>query len=188
MPFASLPAFMPSLSAADGQAARALELLIHTASRTSEVLLAKWEEFDLENAVWTVPANRMKAGKVHRVPLSKEVIKLLGAIPRTDGYLFPGQKIGKPLSNMAMAMMLRRMNFDQYTVHGFRSSFRDWCGECTECPREIAEQALAHQIESKVERAYRRGDGLERRRELMQQWSEYLFSGSTPEGRIHCPL
>ena len=153
-----------------------MELLIHTATRTSEVLNATWSEFDIEGRIWTIPAERMKAGKEHRIPLTPQVIGLLEALPTHEKYLFPGQSNKKPLSNMAMLMLLRRMEISDVTVHGFRSSFRDWCGECTEVPREIAEMALAHEVGNEVERAYRRGDALEKRRKLMELWSDYLNS------------
>lgn len=179
MPFADLPEFMVRLGKAKGLGARALELLIHTAARTSEVLQARWSEFDLDAGLWVIPADRMKAGKEHRVPLSQPVLALLKALPRTGDYLFPGQTPGKHLSNMVMAMTLRRMEELDCTVHGFRSSFRDWCGECTKFPGEIAEHALAHQVGSEVERAYRRGDALAKRRELMDQWSAYLGSAQS---------
>ena len=174
MPFSDVPEFMVRLGKAKGLGARALELLIHTAARTSEVLQARWSEFDLDAGLWVIPGDRMKAGKEHRVPLSQPVLSLLKALPQTGDYLFPGQKPEKHLSNMVMAMTLRRMEELDCTVHGFRSSFRDWCGECTKFPGEIAEHALAHQVGSEVERAYRRGDALAKRRELMDQWSAYL--------------
>ena len=176
MSYATLPKFMNDLQNQGGAAARALELLIHTATRTSEVLNATWSEFDMEGRVWTIPAERMKAGKEHRIPLVPQVIDLLEALPSHETYLFPGQSNEKPLSNMSMLMLLRRMEISDVTVHGFRSSFRDWCGECTEVPREIAEMALAHEVGNEVGRAYRRGDALEKRRKLMELWSDYLIS------------
>lgn len=178
LPYGEVPAFMRELRRAKGVAGRALEFLVHTAARTSEVLNATWKEIDLEAKVWTVPAERMKAGKVHRVPLSEPVMTLLSALPRSSEYLFPSADPHKPLSNMAMAAVLKRMKMLEHcTVHGFRSSFRDWCGEATSFARELAEQALAHQVGSEVERAYRRGDALERRRELMEVWSEFIAGG-----------
>lgn len=174
MPYADVPDFFSDLKRQDGLAARALELLIHTAARTSEVLHAKWCEFDLDNRLWTIPAERMKAGKEHRVPLTPQVMALLNVLTENKTFLFPGQKKGKPLSNMAMSMLLRRMEIADATVHGFRSSFRDWCGESTDEPGEIAEMALAHEVGNKVEQAYRRGDALEKRRKLMTMWSDYL--------------
>lgn len=178
MPYEELPSFMVRLRERDGLAARALEILIHTAARTSEVVQATWSEFDFEAAVWTIPASRMKAGKAHRVPLTARVVELLEALPRTGSLLFPGLKSGKPLSNMSMAMVLRRMKLEEVTVHGFRSTFRDWAADVAHAPREVAEAALAHQIGSDVERAYRRGDALEQRRHLMEDWTTYLSSGA----------
>jgi integrase len=176
MPFEQVPTFMADLRGRPGLAARALELTILCAVRTSEALRATWAEFDLHEAIWTIPPERMKAGKEHRVPLSDEAVSLLEELGIDDSYVFPGLKAGRPLSNMAMEMVLRRMGADQWTVHGFRSSFRDWCGEVTEFPREVAEQALAHTVGSEVERAYRRGDALEKRRELMKAWASFVVS------------
>jgi integrase len=174
MPFTEVPAFFRDLRAREGLSARALELTVLTAARTSEVLQARWNEFDLENAVWTVPSARMKAGKEHRVPLSEAAVELLHGLDKGTDYVFPGLKRGKPLCNMAMQTCLKRMKLGHFTVHGFRSSFRDWCGEITDFPREVAEQALAHTIGNEVERAYRRSDALEKRRELMQLWSQFV--------------
>jgi integrase len=181
MPFVDVPSFVSHLRTVPGLSSRALELTILTACRTSEVLKAQWSEFDLQAALWTIPAERMKAHKVHRVPLSRDALDLLNSLPRESELVFPGAKRGKPLSNMSLLMCLRRMNLSQFTVHGFRSSFRDWCGEMTLFPREIAEEALAHTVGSEVERAYRRGDSLERRRELMQAWANYLHARSTQD-------
>lgn len=144
--------------------------------RTSEALQASWSEFDLKARLWVIPADRMKAGKEHRVPLSQQALALLESLPRVGPFVFPGIKPGKPLSNMAMEMVLRRMEVTDCTVHGFRSSFRDWCREKTAFPRDIAEMALAHAVGSDVERAYRRGDALEKRRELMAQSGAYATS------------
>ena len=173
MDYRQLPAFVESLKSREALAARALELLILTAARSGEVLGANWDEFDLQQAVWTVPASRMKAKRIHRVPLSKAALALLNPLHenRISDFVFPGQAKGKPLSNMAMEMQLRRMKQDEITVHGFRSSFRDWVSEETHFPREIAEAALAHVIGDETERAYRRGDALEKRRGLMEAWA-----------------
>jgi integrase len=175
MPFAEVPAFVARLRKSEAMAARALELLILTAARSGEILGARWEEFDLTEGIWTVPANRMKAGKEHRVPLSGTALKVVQALneTRTSDLVFQGQKKDRPLSGMAMEMLLRRMKVD-VTVHGFRSAFRDWVGDATTFPRELAEVALAHQVGSEVERAYRRADALERRRKMMEAWSQYL--------------
>ena len=175
MPFADVPQFMASLQKRDAVTALALEFVILTAARSGEALGARWAEIDFQNAIWTVPAARMKAGRTHRVPLSRRalvIIKKLHAA-RTGEFIFPGQRPDKPLSGMAMEMILRRMKADGATVHGFRSSFRDWCGEVSTFPREVAEAALAHVAGDATERAYRRGDALEKRRELMEVWGAY---------------
>ncbi|TCJ39586.1 site-specific integrase [Parafrankia sp. BMG5.11] len=176
MPFAQVPSFFKDLGELSALTARALELTILTAARTSEVLHAQWSEFDLEAAIWTVSAERMKAGREHRVPLSPPAVKLLTSLQGGhDTLVFPGQAEGKPLSNMSMEMCLRRMKMDRYTVHGFRSSFRDWVGEVTDFPREVAEFALAHIVGSATERSYRRGNSFEKRRELMNAWAEFCL-------------
>lgn len=177
MAYGQVPAFIQNLRASDaGEITRlALEFLILTASRTSEVLQARWDEFDLDQALWTIPADRMKAGRIHRVPLSDRclaILKRARELGADSSYIFPGRSADKPLSNMVFLMMLRRMKLD-VTAHGFRSSFRDWAAEATHFPREVAEMALAHTIENKVEAAYRRGDLMEKRREMMQVWSSY---------------
>lgn len=175
MPYGEVADFMSKLSQRPALAARALELTILTACRTGEVLGARWSEIDLDAKLWTIPAERMKAGKEHRVPLSEPAVDLLRSLGRINDFVFPGFKAGQSLSNMAMEMVLRRMDVAHITVHGFRSSFRDWCGdEATQFPREVAEQALAHTIGNEVERAYRRGDALEKRRELMELWAAHI--------------
>jgi hypothetical protein len=139
------------------------------------VLGARWDEFDLDRAVWTVPATRMKAGRGHRVPLSPRALKIVKAMHkiRNGDFVFPGQKPGKPLSVMALEMVLRRMKIDGVTVHGFRSAFRDWAAECTSFSNEVCEAALAHVIENKAEAAYRRGDLFDKRRKVMETWAAY---------------
>jgi integrase len=181
MDYKQVPAFVERLRTHEALAARALELLILTASRSGEILKATWQEFDLESGVWTVPASRMKAKRIHRVPLSKAALDVLTPLHecRTGEFVFAGQAKGKPLSGMAMEMLLRRMKVDDATVHGFRSSFRDWVSEETNFPREIAEAALAHVVGDETERAYRRGDALEKRRVLMKAWAVNCFSGET---------
>ena len=164
---------MEALRARTSTASLALELCILTASRSSEVLEAEWVEFDLEKGIWTIPASRMKAGKTHRVPLSAPALVLLKGLPSISAYVFPGNAKDKPLSNMAMSMQLRRMK-QSVTVHGFRSSFRDWASEQTSFPHETCEHALAHRISDKAEAAYRRGDQFEKRRLLMAAWATYL--------------
>jgi integrase len=198
MPYQEVPAFVARLRACEGVSARALEFVILTAARSGEVFGAKWSEIDLEAKVWTVPAVRMKLGREHRVPLSGAALDLLrrvGSDHARDGYVFPGAREGAPLSVMATEMQLRRMGygdlqkttrvkgevvkktiegtFKDYKTHGFRSSFRDWCGEETSTPRDVAEMALAHKVGSEVEIAYRRGDALEKRRKLMEAWASY---------------
>jgi integrase len=170
--------FVATLRAQSGLAAQALLLTILTASRSSEVLCARWNEIDLAEAVWTVPGARMKAGREHRVPLSDPALAVLrGLLPlRNDeagDWVFPGARKGRPLSNMAMEMLLRRMGRDDLTVHGFRSTFRDWTAEATAYPGEVAEAALAHVVGDKVEAAYRRGDLFEKRRRLMADWAAF---------------
>jgi integrase len=181
MAFAKVPAFVKELRAAEGNAARALEFTILCASRTGETIGAVWSEIDLLEATWTIPAKRMKAKREHRVPLSPRVIAILEGMKEQRGesdYVFPGMYVGEPLSNMAMAKVLDRMKRNNVTVHGFRSSFRDWAAERTNFPREVAEMALAHTIPSAVEASYRRGDLFEKRRRLMEAWAEYVESGA----------
>jgi len=175
MAFDDVPEFIGKLHGREATAALALEFLILTAARSGEVLGARWAEFDLEAKVWVIPAARMKAGCEHRVPLSSRALAIVEAAAkdRTGEFVFAGQKAGKPLSGMAMEMVLRRMKVDGVTVHGFRSTFRDWCGETTSFPREIAEAALAHVAGDATERAYRRGDALEKRRGLMDAWVSF---------------
>ena len=173
MPFAAVPQFMARLRKRDAVAALALEFTILTAARSGEVLGARWNEIDFEAKIWTVPAARMKGGREHRVALSRRALAILEKLntARTGKYVFTGQRPGTPLSGMAMEMILRRMKIDSVTVHGFRSSFRDWCGEVSTFPREVAEAALAHVAGDQTERAYRRGDALEKRRALMEAWA-----------------
>ncbi len=176
MPYERVPAFVADLRERDAMAARALEFTILTAARTGETFGATWREIDLEAAIWTIPRERMKAGREHRVPLTDRAVEILTELSELstgpDAYVFPGQKKGRPLSVMAMDMILRRMDIE-FTVHGFRSSFRDWAGEETSFPREVAEAALAHVVGDETERAYRRGDALEKRRKLMIAWANY---------------
>jgi integrase len=178
LPYAELPGFLVALREQEGIAARALEFTILTAARTGEAIFARWSEIDLLDKVWTVSAARMKAGREHRVPLSARALGILDEMQvhrhADDGFVFPGGKPGKPLSNMAFLMLLRRMKRDDLTAHGFRSSFRDWSAERTHFPSEVAEMALAHVVGSKVEAAYRRGDLFDKRRRLMDAWAEFL--------------
>lgn len=181
MPFALVPDFLDRIGKVSGTSARALEFTILTAARTGETLGAVWSEFDIDTKVWTIPASRMKAGREHRVPLSDRVVEILGHLRAegefgADNFVFAGARPGKALSNMALAMSLRRLEIKpEPTVHGFRSSFRDWAGEATSFPREVAEASLAHVVGDATERAYRRGDALEKRRALMEAWSDYCL-------------
>jgi integrase len=172
LPYEDVAAFMRELRKEQGTAARALELTILTCTRTGEVIAAEADEFDLGKGIWTIPEGRMKGGKSHQVPLSPRAIEIISGQPR-EGYVFPGLKAGQPLSNMAMLMLLARMGRDDITVHGFRSSFRDWAAEKTGYPNHVVEQALAHTIGNAVEAAYRRGDLLEKRKQLMIDWASY---------------
>ncbi|RKE96206.1 tyrosine-type recombinase/integrase [Sulfitobacter guttiformis] len=175
MNWRDLPAFYKELSRRNAVAARALQFTILTAARTSEVLDVIWAEIDFDAQLWTVPAVRMKGGVEHRVPLSDEMIKIVEPLREmASKYVFEGQKRHKPLSNMSMLMLLRRMNIDSVTVHGFRSTFRDWASEEANAPREVAEMSLAHQVGSDVERAYARSDLLAKRRELMLRWTNFV--------------
>ena len=182
LPYADVPGFMEDLRASDASETvrLAFEFLILTASRTNEVINARWEEVDLERAVWTIPAARMKARREHRVPLSDACVALLQRIktvsPDTK-HIFPSRGTDTSLSNMAFLMTLRRMKLD-VTAHGFRSSFRDWASERTNFPNEVCELALAHTVKNKVEAAYRRGDQLEKRRELMATWAAFATGKS----------
>lgn len=182
LPYDRVAEFVGALRGRDAVAASAMEFLILTAARSSEVLGATWGEIDMEAKVWTVPAVRMKAGREHQVPLSKralavlEVVKPLATSPAKSAKfasspIFPGQGRGGALSSMALAMLLRRMKVTDITVHGFRSSFRDWAGEASTFPREVAEAALAHNVGDATERAYRRGTALEKRRLMMEAWA-----------------
>jgi integrase len=171
MPYGDVPAFMARLRKREAMAARALEFCILTAARSGEVLGARRDEFDVAAGVWTVPPERMKAGREHRVPLSDRALEIVAM--GDEDFVFPGERRGKSLSKMQMALVLCRMDIDDATVHGFRSSFRDWTSEETHFPREVVETALAHVIGDATERAYRRGDALEKRRELMNAWAAY---------------
>jgi integrase len=176
LPFDHVAEFMAAVRAQEGVAARALELTILTATRTGEVVGARWCEIDLKAAVWCIPPERMKAHREHRVPLSAQALKVLRALEplrRDDDFVFPGMRDGAPLSNMAMLELLKRMERDDITVHGFRSSFRDWTAERTNYPREGCEMALAHTVGNEVEAAYRRGDLFEKRRALMREWAKH---------------
>lgn len=181
LPYTELSTFMAKLRERPAIAARALEFTILTASRTNEALGARWSEIDLVADVWTVPPERMKAKRSHRIPLSARAIEILGEmqpLARDEGFIFPGPSGNAPLSNMSMSMLLRRMSVTQ-TVHGFRSSFRDWVGEATNFQSEVAEAALSHTVGDATERAYRRGDALAKRRDLMAAWATYCATPPT---------
>ncbi len=176
MAYVDVPAFIARLREIDSVAVLALELTILTAARSGEVLGARWSEIDLAAKVWTVPAERMKATREHRIPLSGPALAILARLSeaRTGELVFEGQRAGRPLSHNVMLNVMSRLGVDAVTVHGFRSSFRDWAGNETSFAREIAEAALAHSVGGAVEQAYRRGDALEKRRALMEAWAAYL--------------
>jgi integrase len=178
MPYGRIGAFMSSLKAREATAARALEFAVLTAARSNEVLGARWDELDLERAIWTVPGSRMKGGREHRVPLSPQALGIARAMheARISDFVFPGQKPGKPLGVMSLTQVLSRMKVDGITVHGFRSAFRDWAAECTHASNEVCEAALAHAIGNRVEAAYRRGDLFDKRRALMDAWAAWCAS------------
>lgn len=179
LPYADMPAFMAELRQRESVAALSLEFTILTAARTGETLGARWSEIDLAAKVWTIPESRMKGAREHRVPLTARAVEILGKVAdlkksdAPDAAVFPGASRSGTLSNMAFAMLLRRMKRGDLTTHGFRSAFRDWAGELTNFPREVAEAALSHSVGDSVEQAYRRGDALEKRRKLMEAWARF---------------
>lgn len=180
MDWRDVPALFDDLRSRNAMAAKALMFTCLTASRTSEVLGMKWDEIDIENANWTCPEERMKSGEPHRVPLTSEMLAIIEPLRALKSdYVFEGQRRHRPLSNMAMLMLLRRMSIDGVTVHGFRSTFRDWASEVANAPREVAEMSLSHRIGSQVERAYARSDLFEKRRILMERWSKYVTDGQS---------
>jgi integrase len=175
LPYAELPAFVVELRGQEGFTARALEFAILTAARTGEVIGARWQEINFAERTWTVPAERMKSGREHRIPLSDAVMTIVEPLHdvRSGEFVFPGLRAGKPLSDMSLLMLLRRMGRRDLTTHGFRSTFRTWAAERTAFPREIAEMALGHVVGDVVERAYQRGDLFEKRRQLAEAWARY---------------
>jgi integrase len=187
LPYAELPGFLIALREQQGIAARAFEFLVLTAAGMGETIGAPWPEFDLLDKIWTVPAERMKAGREHRVPLSARALAILQEMQAhrhgDDGFVFAGGKSPvKPLSNTAFVKLLRRMgDRSDLTTHGFRSTFRTWAAERTNFPREVIEAALAHTISNKVEAAYQRGDMFEKRRRLMRQWAQFCSTAPTQE-------
>ncbi|MDT7536180.1 integrase arm-type DNA-binding domain-containing protein [Sphingobium sp. SA2] len=176
MPYVDVPALIAKLRNSAAVGARALEFTVLTAARSGETRAATWDEIDTATATWTIPAHKMKSGKVHRVPLGERAVTILAeAKARSEGdHVFPGQRSVRPLSDMTLLKALHAAAGDGFTVHGFRSSFRDWVGEATTFQREVAEAALAHAVGDETERAYRRGDALEKRRELMKAWEGFL--------------
>jgi integrase len=189
LPYAELPGFLVSLRKQEGIAARALEFAIHTSARTGEVIGARWCEMDLLDKTWTLPAARMKSGREHRVPLTARALAILKEMQphrhAEDAFVFPGGKNGRPLSNMAFLMLLRRMGRGDVTAHGFRSSFRDWAAERTNFPAEVAEMALAHSVSDKTVAAYNRSDLFDRRRRLMAAWATFC---TAPEQKAQSNL
>ena len=181
LPYTDAGAFMQELRKDAGVASRALEFTILSVARTNEVIQAEWSEFDLELRTWVIPAERMKSKREHRVPLSDAAVSALKAVKgRSKRYVFPGHKRGSHLSNTAMLQVLKRLNQAGITVHGFRSTFRDWCAESTNYPADVAEMALAHTLRDKTEAAYRRGDLFEKRARLMEDWARYCSKPSEP--------
>lgn len=185
LPWQEIPAFMAELRERHSISARALEFTILTAARTGEAIGATWAEIDLQSRMWTIPAARMKAGKEHRVPLSDRAVQILQELPREKGsvFVFPGAKAKAPLSNMALLEMVRGMR-PGATTHGFRSSFKDWASEATSHPDIVSEMALAHTIKDAVERAYRRGELIEKRARLMQDWAGHCTRSPAATGTV----
>jgi integrase len=181
MAYEHVAAFIARLQETASVGALALEFCILTAARSGEVLRARWSEIDLDKKIWTVPADRMKAAREHRCPLSGRAVAILKQLAeiRTGDFVFPGRRKNRPLWDMAMNWTLRRMKADGVTTHGFRSAFRDWAGNETHFPREVAEAALAHSVGNQVEAAYRRSDALAKRRQLMEAWAGYIDSTRT---------
>lgn len=173
LPYADMPRFMASLRGDTSTAALALQFIILTATRYGEAAFATWDEIDRKRKVWTVPAQRMKAGRQHVIPLSGAALAVLDTVSTDAGLIFPGMRDGRPLSDVALAKVIRRHTNTPATTHGFRSTFRDWAGDKTAFPREVAEAALAHVVGDETEAAYRRGSALEKRRELMTAWAEF---------------
>jgi integrase len=179
LPYSEVSTFLADLRGRHGTAARALEVTILTALRSGEVLGTRWPEFDLQTRVWTIPKERMKGGREHKVPLSDRVIEIVESLPRDSEFVFAGLRRSQPLNVAAMLRVISRMKRTGITTHGFRSSFRDWASETTNHPNHVVEMALAHAIGDDVEAAYRRGDLLEKRRQLMAEWSEYCAKPAT---------
>lgn len=175
LPYSEAAEFMKALRKLDGTAPRALEAIVLTACRVSEAVNAQWAEIDFKARIWTIPGERTKSGRPHRVPLTDDVVRVLKTMQarKTDDFVFPGRKHGKPLTSAACLKLIREMGYGKYTVHGFRSTFRDWAAECTNYPRELAEAALSHVLSDKTEAAYQRGDLLRKRGLMMEAWAKY---------------
>lgn len=187
LPFDQIGPFVAELRKLEGIAPKALEFAILTCARTGEVIGTQPKEFDLDKALWTVPADRMKGGVEHRVPLSSRAVSIVRDLRKTLGgdFVFPGGIEGKPLSNMALLQVVQiRMGREDLTVHGFRSSFRDWAAERTSFTREVVEMALAHVISDATEAAYRRGDLFEKRRRLMEEWAKFCWQPKTVGAKV----
>jgi integrase len=187
LPYADVPSFMAQLSQHRGIAPRSMEFLILTAARTSEVLTARWSEFDFANRIWTIPAPKMKARKLHRVPLTDRMVELLKALPREDGIdgiVFIGSKAGTPQAKDTLSKLVTKTMGRDCTVHGFRSSFRTWAAESTAFPRELIEAALAHTTGNAVEMAYQRSDVIEKRRKLMEAWAAFIASPQRRDTKV----
>jgi integrase len=178
MPFAEIPEFLVRLSKVNRTSARALEFIVFTATRKGEAINATWDEIDFDLRLWTIPEARMKAEREHVVPLSDQALALLAALPRTGRFVFEGDIKGKRVGETGLLKHMGRLA-PGFTVHGFRSSFRDWAGEKTNFDREVIEHALAHQLPDKVEAAYRRGTAIEKRRRLMEAWAQYCSTPAT---------
>jgi integrase len=186
LPFSQIGAFMQELREQEGVGARALEFAILTAARSGEARCARWEEFDLASKLWRIPGSRMKAGREHVVPLSEAALAVMEKMKehRLGGFVFPGMKEGKPISDMAMTVTLRRMKRSDITVHGFRSTFRDWAAEVSHYPHEVCEMALAHTISNKAEAAYRRGNLLAKRGAMMKDWARFCAQPQPAEAAV----
>jgi integrase len=185
LPYREIGAFMVKLQKQGGVGSRALEFAILTGARTGEIIDARWTEISMADRLWTIPAARMKAGKEHRVPLSDTAVELLTELlPRSGGYVFTGAREGRPMSHMTLLMTLRRLGRGDLTVHGFRSTFSDWCAEQTNFPTEVREMALAHAVSDRVEAAYRRGDLFEKRRQLAEAWAKYCGNPVLQNNRV----
>jgi integrase len=190
LPYIDVPAFVASLQQRSGIGPLALEFLILTASRTGEVVKGCWSEIDFDTKVWTRPAGHMKAGVEHAVPLTPRMIEILKSLPREggdDGPIFIGAKAGQPLGKNLLPKLLKSLDVD-CTIHGFRSSFKDWCSEQTNFPRELAEHALAHAIGNAVEQAYGRSKLIEKRRQLMLQWERFIATPATKNQQNVTPI